>query len=89
MPKLFEIDLDDLIFLGIALGGAIGVGLVVHWATFAILGRMARLTEVALFGDFVARTRRPAAFLLPVALALAILPVWSWPESRRSSPFLP
>ena len=75
MPKLFEIDLNELIFLGLAVGGAIGVGLAVHWATFAVLGRMARLTEVALFGDLVARTRRPAALFFPLMLALAILPV--------------
>ena len=73
MPKLFEIELDDWLFLGIALGGAVGVGLLVHWITFAILGRMARLTEVELFSGVVDRTKRPAALFFPVAIALSVL----------------
>jgi small-conductance mechanosensitive channel len=63
----------DGIMAVIAVVVAVGVGVVVHRVVFSLLARLAKKREL-LFGAMVRRARRPAAFIIPLLLVLAIFP---------------
>jgi small-conductance mechanosensitive channel len=66
--------------LAVALGllaGALVIGLVVHYLLSRVAGRLARRTQTIIDDSLIKNLRRPSQVLIPLLLAILILPVLS------------
>ena len=65
--------------------GAILIGVGVHRLIFALIARWTRKHDSAFLKAFFKRTNRPAAYIIPLAFLLAILPTVTIPAENKNA----
>jgi small-conductance mechanosensitive channel len=68
---------EALVLASGILAGAVALGLILHFILFTAMGRVARRTQAIFDDSFVKHFRRPSQVLIPLLLAVLVLPALS------------
>ena len=74
-PQILENHLPDRVVTAAIVAGAIGLAIVAHRLLSAVAGRGAHASGAGFPGRLLAKMKGPTALLLPLAAAMAALPV--------------